>query len=247
LAQANPFQSLFKTSHPEERAKVVRKMFARIARRYDFLNRVMSLGQDLRWRRQAIRNAQFLPGSLILDLGIGTGDMAREVLQSVPGSRVVGFDNCVELMELGQQRAEMQPAPNYFNWILGDGRHLPFAENTFDGVVAGFSVRNIPETPSVVAEVYRILKPGGKFILLDMVAPIGKFNHWIFETHFKFFVPVLGRLFGSDPDAYTYLYTSIVNFYSSAKMRKVFENQGLKIIKSRDVMFRTVMICVGIK
>lgn len=247
LQKQNPFQSLFKSSVPETRAKVVKEMFSRIAHRYDFLNRVMSLGLDLRWRRKAIHSARFVPGSRILDLGIGTGDMAREVLRQVPESQIIGFDNCAELMLLGRQRSELQPAPEFIQWILGDGRRLPFADNSLDGVVAGFSVRNIPETLLVLSEVYRILKPGGKFVLLDMVEPAGGLNLWIFETHFKYIVPVLGRLFGSDPDAYAYLYTSIVNFYSSASMKQAYEKQGFKIVDSKDIMFRTVTICVGEK
>lgn len=243
----SPFQSLFTASPPEQRAKAVQRMFSRISRRYDLLNRVMSLGQDLRWRRQAIRPAQFSPRSRILDLGIGTGDMARIVLQFMPDCQVIGFDNCPELMHLGRQNNGFPAAPDSLRWVLGDGRCLPFADRVFDGVVAGFSVRNIPETPAVLAEVYRILKPGGKFVLLDMVAPAGKFNRWIFETHFKYFVPVLGRLLGSDPDAYGYLYTSIVNFYSSARLRQAFEEHGFHTVCSQDVMFKTVTICTGTK
>lgn len=247
MTQANSFQSLFKSSQADQRAKVVQRMFSRIARRYDLLNRVMSLGQDLRWRRQAIQQAQFAPGSRILDLGIGTGDMARLILENSQPSQVIGFDNCLELMHLGQRRNAQPVTPDSLRWVLGDGRRLPFADNVFDGVVAGFSVRNIPETPAVLAEVYRILKPGGKFVLLDMVAPSGKINNWIFQTHFKYFVPVLGRLFGSDPDAYAYLHTSIINFYSSVRLRQAFEDHGFHTVRALDVMFKTVTICTGTK
>jgi len=243
----NSYEYLFKTSNTAERTRQVRDLFSKIAGRYDFMNRMMSLGLDLRWRHLAIQEAKFKPGSRILDLGIGTGDMAVKLLQQVPNCRLVGIDNCWDLMRLGQRKPRLKRASPAIQMVQGDGRFFPFDENTFDGVVAGFSVRNIPDSPRVFSEIYRVLVPGGKCVLLEMVPPDGKLNQMLFKLYFKRLVPLLGKWFGSDLEAYAYLYPSIKNFLSAPQIKQALPAAGFTSVSIQNFMFRIITLCIAEK
>lgn len=226
-----------------DRVDHVKNMFAKIAPRYDLLNRIMSLGRDLSWRRIAVRRAGFTTGSFVIDLGVGSGDMAREVLTQVKDSTIVGYDNCPELMEIGKNKISSQQ----LIWVVGDGRSFPFQANCFQGLVAAFSIRNMPQRDQVFAEIYRVLKPGGKVVILDMVRPRNTLFKFIFRFQFKYIVPVLGRLLGSDPDAYSYLLPSIENFYTAIELADKLKSIGCTEVYSKDLMFKTVSLAIGIK
>jgi len=243
----NSYEHLFKTSTTTERTRQVQELFSRIAGRYDLMNRMMSLGLDLRWRHVAIQQAKFKPDSRILDLGIGTGDMAVKLLQQVPNCRLVGIDNCRELMRLGQKKSRLKRASPAIQMVQGDGRFFPFDDNIFDGVVAGFSVRNIPDSPRVISEIYRVLVPGGKCVLLEMVPPDGKLNQILFKLYFKRLVPLLGKWFGSDVGAYAYLYPSITNFLNSDQIKQALQAEGFTSVRVQNFMFRIVTLCIAEK
>ena len=226
-----------------ERSQHVLTMFSEIAPRYDVMNRIMSLGLDLYWRRLAIKKANFNKGSSILDIGIGTGDMAREVIRQISDTNVVGLDNCPELVKWGQSKKAIKSV----KWTIGDGRQLPFSDNSVDGVVAAFSIRNIPDLSFVFSEIYRVIAPGGKIVILDMVKPNSYLFNKIFKFYFKYIIPKLGKLVGSDPEAYTYLLPSIEHFYSSRELQNKLQSLGCSKIFTRDLMFQTVTICIYAK
>ncbi|MCI0515694.1 ubiquinone/menaquinone biosynthesis methyltransferase [candidate division KSB1 bacterium] len=239
------FERLFPTA--AARTQYVQNLFTQIAPRYDLLNRVMSLGRDQYWRKLAIRKAQFPAGSQILDLGCGSGDMTASVLQQVPQSQVLGYDNCRDLLALGSQKTVFQKNSGRIRWLIGDGRFLPFRDHCFDGVVAAFSVRNIPNRPQLLPELFRVIRPGGKIVILDMVQPSQRFFRWIFKFHFQYIVPVLGKWLGSDPAAYRYLYPSIVNFYSTQELKNILYATGCTQVSVHEFMFRTVALGIGTK
>lgn len=232
---------------PKDKIKYVNTLFTKIAPRYDFMNFILSLGLDQSWRRLAVQKARFAPGGRILDLGIGTGDMAFEVMRQVDESQIIGLDICAEIMNRGRSKIKLQNVPKSIQWVMGTGDYLPFPDHIFDGVVAAFSVRNMPNLPCIFSEIYRVIVPGGKLVLLDMVKPNGYFFQKLFKFYFQYIIPRLGKWFGSHPEAYTYLITSIENFYSSEGLRNALQNLGCRDIISKDIMFNTVTICIGTK
>jgi len=221
----------------------LRLMFSRAAPRYDLMNRIMSMGRDFSWRRFAIEEAKFPHGSLILDLGTGTGEMARSVAHLVPGSHVIGVDNCPALVALARVKQGVENT----RWILGDGGYLPFSSNRFDGAVAAFSLRNMPDVSQVLSELYRVIVPGGRAVILDLVRPEGGLCGIIFNLQMGHIVPALGRVFGSNPEAYSYLPESIRSFYSSAGLREALRSHGFKELLFRELMFKTVAVCIAEK
>jgi len=218
-------------------------MFARIAPRYDFLNRIMSLGRDVTWRKLAVKKAGFAEGATILDLGTGSGDMAQEVLRHTPNAWVIGYDNCAELLNIGRAKI----SDNAITWLIGDGQRLPFVDQAFTGVVAAFSLRNMSDLSFVFSEIYRVLAPAGKLVFLDMVKPVGFIYKLIFKFHFKYIVPRLGKWLGSDPEAYHYLLPSIENFHTADELKAMLQQADFQQITAQHLMLRTVAICIGTK
>jgi demethylmenaquinone methyltransferase / 2-methoxy-6-polyprenyl-1,4-benzoquinol methylase len=226
-----------------ERVEYVRSLFGRAAPRYDAMNRLMSVGRDRFWRRRAVGIAELPAAGRLLDLGIGTGDLAVEILARVPGCRVVGLDNCSELTDLGR----VKPRLGSVKWRTGDGRALPFPDCSFDGVLAAFSIRNMPDLPKVFSEIHRVLVPGGKLVILEMVQPTAVFARALFRLYIGRVVPVLGRFFGSDPEAYLYLFQSILRFYTSSTLRRVLGAAGFEEKRAEERMLKIILIWIGIK
>lgn len=226
--------------NPPEGLREVCRMFTRSAPRYDRMNRFMSLGRDLSWRRLAAARAKFPPGGLILDLGTGTGDMAREVARRDPAARIVCVDPCPALLDRARRKRGLGKA----RWIIGDGGSLPFRSGTFDGAVAAFSLRSMADVPRAIAELHRVVRPGGTVAVLELVRPEGGLCAAVFTLQLERIVPLAGRLLGSDTEAYAYLPASINAFYSARGLRGALGRCGFRELESRELMCRTVALCV---
>ncbi|MDX1613078.1 MAG: class I SAM-dependent methyltransferase, partial [Candidatus Promineifilaceae bacterium] len=151
----------------EERARYVQLMFARIAGRYDLMNRLMTVGQDQRWRRYVIAQAALPPDGRLLDIATGTGDIALEALQQQPRLQAVGGDFVLEMMRAGQR----QPARSAIQWTAADTLALPFPNATFDAVTSGFLMRNVIDVPGALREQARVTRPGGRVVILESSPP----------------------------------------------------------------------------
>jgi demethylmenaquinone methyltransferase/2-methoxy-6-polyprenyl-1,4-benzoquinol methylase len=226
-----------------ERAAYVQSMFARIAGRYDLMNRLMTGGQDVGWRRQVIQLAQLPPGGKLLDLGTGTGDLAFEALRQQPALRATGGDFTLEMMRVGQTR----PDGNRVHWAGTDALHLPFPEDAFDAVTSGYLMRNVIDVRRAWAEQYRVLKPGGRVVCLDTTPPPRNPLRPFVEFHLHVIIPTLGRLLTGDTDAYTYLPDSTENFLSAEKLGEHMAKAGFKDVQFRRLMFGTMAIHWGTK
>ena len=197
----------------EERSAYVQKMFARIAPRYDLMNRLMTAGQDVRWRRQVIRLANLRPGSRLLDLGAGTGDLGREALRQNPASRVVAADFTLEMMHTGRQRSQEDLSREAdFHWIAADALNLPFPSGYFDAVVSGFLLRNVAGLQRCLEEQFRVLKPGGCLVALDTTRPRQNLLTPLVRFHLGVIIPTLGGWITGEGEAYRYLPESTRQF-----------------------------------
>lgn len=228
-----------------ERAQYVQQMFTRIAPRYDLMNRLMTAGQDVRWRREVIRRARLEAGQRLLDLGTGTGDLAGEALQQAPGCQVVAADFTLEMMRYGQARhlpGQTTPA-----WSGADALHLPFAEGSFDAVVSGYLLRNVIDVPGTLAEQRRVLKPGGRIVTLDTTPPQSSLLRPLINFHLHTVIPTLGRLLSPDGTAYDYLPNSTEAFLSAEALAERLVQSGFREVGFKRLMAGTMAVHWGLK
>ena len=196
-------------------------MFDTIAPRYDLVNRIMTFGLDRRWRRQAVVALDLGPGSSVVDLACGTGDLCRE-LQSA-GHRTIGVD-----LSLGMLRHARTSAP----LVQGDGLDLPFADGAIDGVISGFALRNFVALPPVFGELARIVRPGGRLALLDVSTPANPVLRSGHAVYFGHVVPRIGGLL-SDASAYRYLPKSVAYLPSGEGMLDMLSAAGFGAVQRR--------------
>jgi demethylmenaquinone methyltransferase / 2-methoxy-6-polyprenyl-1,4-benzoquinol methylase len=205
----------------------VRAMFDRIAGLYDRLNTVMTAGLHHQWRRRAADLARLSAGDRALDVATGTGDLAFELAgRVVPGGRVVGADFSENMLAIARTKAGRRPGVNVeFSWA--NALSLPFADGEFDAVTVGFGVRNFSDLERGLREMVRVLRPGGRVVVLEITAPQRPPLSSFFSLWFDRIVPVLGRLAG-DEDAYTYLPNSVKRFPSPERLAAMMWDSGLR-------------------
>ena len=219
-----------------ERAAYVQDMFTRIARRYDLMNRLMTGFQDVRWRRLVVQLAGLKPGDSLLDLGAGTGDLAREALRQQPSVQVTAADFTLEMMHVGQKNG------SGLNWSAADALQIPFSEASFDAVVSGFLMRNVTDLHKALQEQYRILVNGGRIVILDTTRPKRNLFSPLIWIHMHLIIPALGRLLTGARDAYRYLPDTTENFVTAEKMSALMAAVGFKKIGFERLMFGTIAI-----
>ena len=215
-------------------------MFTRIAGRYDLMNRLMTLGQDLRWRREVIRRAGITPESPLLDLGAGTGDLTREAQRQQPGCRCVAADFTLGMMKAGDLRGHL-------DWSAADALHLPFPEDVFDAVVSGFLMRNVLDVNLALQEQLRILKTGGRIVILDTTHPPRNLLTPFLWLHLHLVIPLLGTLITGQREAYTYLPESTEKFLYAEQLASAMREAGFTNVAFRRRMLGTIAIHWGIK
>lgn len=224
-----------------ERARYVQGMFGRIAQRYDLMNRLMTAGQDLRWRREVIRRANLSCGARLLDLGAGTGDLAQEALRQRLDSRPLAADFTLEMMRVGRQR---RPSSR-ISWASADALRLPFPAETFDAVVSGFLLRNVIDLGLCLQEQHRVLKPGGWMVALDTTRPPRGPLSPLIAFYLHTVIPRLGRLVTGEADAYNYLPDSTEGFLGAESLAARIASAGFQEVGFRRMMFGTVAIHWG--
>ncbi len=227
-----------------EKRRYVNTMFARIARRYDLMNRLMTGGQDVRWRQLMVRQAALAPGGRFLDIATGTGDVAFEALHQQPGQALtVGADFTLPMMHVGQARAAGRPV----RWTAADTLRLPFPDDTFDAVASGFLMRNVVDVAAALAEQRRVTCPGGRVLVLDVPRPPDTLWGRLFRFYFHQIVPRLGGLISGQPDAYAYLPRSADAFLRPDELAAAMEAAGLREVGYQMLMLGTVALYKGVK
>ncbi|HEX7343004.1 MAG TPA: ubiquinone/menaquinone biosynthesis methyltransferase [bacterium] len=212
-----------------DRVEVV-DLFNRIAPVYDFLNRVISWGQDQRWRRELAGRMQLESGQMALDIAVGTGDMALTLKAACPDITILGLDPSPIMMAGYRRKAKSAPLS------LGVAERLPLADESVDRAVCAFGVRNFFDRPAAWTEIRRILKPGGLWGFLEMSAPMGRLFPKIYAFYFKRLVPLIGATFSLTPFAYRYLRDSVYVFPGYDAMKAEHEAAGFRLQFYRPIL-----------
>ncbi len=225
----------------------VADLFARIAGRYDLMNYLMTGGMHHHWKRTtARRTAQGMAGPA-LDIATGTGDLAFALASQPEIDKAVGVDLLPEMLELAEGKRRQRPGARVASFVQGDALRLPFPDDCFACATAGFSLRNMPDLPQAIAEMARVVRPGGRVTTLELT-PMGPgLKSSLFRLYFHRVVPLVGQLVAGDRSAYTYLPQSVDYFLQADRLAALYRQAGLTEVGYRKLGFGAVAIHYGIK
>lgn len=224
----------------------VATMFDNISHKYDFLNHFLSAGIDIYWRKRAIKLLKSHQPKLILDIATGTGDFAIEALKLSP-DKIIGVDISAGMLKYGKEKIIKLGLEDKIELMLGDSEKLQFEDNTFDAITVSFGVRNFENLEIGLTDMFRVLKPGGKAVVLEFSKPTSFPMKQLYSFYFKNILPVLGKLFSKDNTAYTYLPESVNAFPDGNDFLKVFEKSGFIKTKCITLTFGISSIYIGEK
>jgi demethylmenaquinone methyltransferase/2-methoxy-6-polyprenyl-1,4-benzoquinol methylase len=204
----------------------VTTMFDKIAPYYDQLNRVLSLGIDVWWRKKAIGILQKSKPDQILDIATGTADLAIEAAVKIKPKKIIGLDISANMLKIGDEKIIKKGLQNIITLEQGDSENLRFDAQSFDAVTAAFGVRNFENLEKGLAEMYRVLKPGGTLLVLEFSKPTIFPLKQLFNIYFKYFLPLIGKIRSKDEKAYQYLYESVQAFPDYGNFTKILDKLG---------------------
>ncbi|MFY0599109.1 MAG: bifunctional demethylmenaquinone methyltransferase/2-methoxy-6-polyprenyl-1,4-benzoquinol methylase UbiE [Cyclobacteriaceae bacterium] len=224
----------------------VATMFDNISSNYDFLNHFLSLGIDILWRKKAIKQLKEIQPKLILDIATGTGDFAIEALALKP-NKVVGVDISEGMLEVGRKKMKKKKIDHIIEMHSGDSEGLLFPDNNFDAVIVAFGVRNFENLEKGLADMYRVLKEGGKVVILEFSKPRTFPFKQLYQFYFKWILPKVGKVISNDNAAYTYLPESVQEFPDGQNFLDILEKIGFKNTQCKPQTLGISSIYVGIK
>lgn len=225
----------------------VRGIFSGIAADYDRLNAVLSLGLDALWRRSVVRMSGVTSESRVLDLCCGTGDLALAMARHGRPAEVLATDFVPEMMAVAERKAAKRPLPAPLRFAQADAQALPFADESFDVVTVGFGVRNLPDRAADFREVRRVLRPGGRYLILEMSRPPFAPYRAVYHWYLRNMVPWIGGVVSGDRAAYRYLSDSILEFPSQAALTAELYAAGFGAVGYRDLAGGIVAVHVATK
>lgn len=229
------------------KSEYVRTLFSSIAPTYDFLNTFLSFNQDKRWRNRVIREAQVPQSGKVLDLCTGTGKLAVTFLKKSPAELVIGLDFSYEMLTIAQAMQHRIEYQNKISFIQADAIEIPFPDNTFDCITIAFGLRNIPDLPKLFQEMLRVTKPNGKMLALELTRPQNRVMYGIYYLYLHWYLPILGRLISKNKTAYTYLATTISQFYDREQIKQFMLDSGWTKVNNIQLTLGITTIYVGVK
>lgn len=224
----------------------VAQMFDNISGSYDGLNRVISLGIDVSWRKKVVKLIGEKKPQHILDIATGTGDLALMMAKLKP-TKIVGLDISKGMLEVGKQKIAKVNLSDTIEMVVGDSENIPYEDNTFDAITVSFGVRNFENLDKGLTEILRVLKPNGKFVILETSNP----TKFPFKQGYKFYtnyiLPIIGKLFSKDKVAYSYLSESANSFPFGVELNNILIKNGFKNVECSPVTFGVASIYTSTK
>ena len=225
----------FQTVAEDEKAGLVHGVFSRVASRYDVMNDVMSVGIHRIWKNAMMDWLAPRDGQHLLDVAGGTGDIAFRFLDRAPGARVTVCDMTESMLIEGRKRAEAGALADRLAWVTGDAMALPFADNSFDRYTISFGIRNVTRIPDALAEAFRVLRPGGRLMVLEFSHMPVPAMQWLYDRYSFNVIPAMGQVVAGDRDSYQYLVESIRKFPDQQTFADMIRDAGFGRAQYRDL------------
>jgi demethylmenaquinone methyltransferase/2-methoxy-6-polyprenyl-1,4-benzoquinol methylase len=230
-----------------QKKEQVAQMFDSIAFRYDFMNRFLTAGIDIRWRKKAIGELKEIHPQQILDVATGTGDLAIMSWQILQPKKITGIDISEGMLELGRKKLVNLHLSEKIELLKGDSEQLPFADNSFDAISVAFGVRNFQHLQKGLSEMLRVLRPGGKLVVLEFSRPPNPLFRALCNFYTNVITPAVGRLFANNRKAYQYLNDSVQAFPEGADFTAILQETGYQDARFKRLSGGICSIYTGIK
>ncbi|QEC68731.1 bifunctional demethylmenaquinone methyltransferase/2-methoxy-6-polyprenyl-1,4-benzoquinol methylase UbiE [Panacibacter ginsenosidivorans] len=230
-----------------DKKQQVAGMFDNIAKRYDFLNRLLSGGIDISWRKKAIAQLKELRPKTVLDVATGTADVALMTWKALKPEKIIGIDISDGMLALGRKKIEKQGLQNVIELFNGDSETIKYPDNSFDAVTVAFGVRNFQNLEQGLREMLRVLKPGGKLVILEFSKPKQTGFKGLYNFYMKSIAPTAGSMFANNKDAYQYLNDSVQAFPEREQFTEVMKQTGYKNIYFKPLTLGICCIYCGAK
>ena len=220
----------------------VAKMFDTISEDYDGLNRMISFGIDVKWRKKVVNLVNESNPNEVLDIATGTGDLAINIAKNTSSNKVIGLDISEGMLNVGKEKIAKENLSNKIEMIIGDSENIPFKDNSFDAITVAFGVRNFETLEKGLAEIYRVLKPNGTFVVLETSVPTKTPFKQFYKFHGAVILPLLGKLFSKEGSAYSYLSESASKFPYGETFNNILRKIGFIDVINRPQTFGVATI-----
>ncbi len=225
----------------------VHRMFDRISGRYDLLNRILSLGMDVYWRNRAVAELDDEQHKTVVDLACGTGDVAIASVKANRHRKVIGVDMASQMLAVAKTKVEKQGLQDQIQLARGDGLRIPVADQSVDAATIAFGIRNMPDTTACLKELRRVLRPGGKSVILEFSLPKNKALRSIHLFYLRNLLPVIGKILSGDDYAYSYLNKTIETYPYGVKFCELMNSAGFVDVKARPLTMGIVTLYTGVR
>lgn len=235
-------------THQRDKAEFVHSVFESIAADYDKMNNVISFGSHIAWRNYTMKQMGIKPGQTALDVACGTGDWTIALAQTIgPEGKVIGLDFSQNMLDIGAYKISQKKVDNIVTLVNGDAMKLPYEDNTFDFVTIGFALRNVPDIQTVLNEMARVVKPGGKVVSLEVSKPPFKPYRQLFYLYFYKILPLIAKWTINKYEQYAWLPQSLTNFPDSRELATMFQKAGLDPVQVKLFMGGVAALHMGTK
>ncbi|MBJ2149681.1 bifunctional demethylmenaquinone methyltransferase/2-methoxy-6-polyprenyl-1,4-benzoquinol methylase UbiE [Paracoccus sp. IB05] len=225
----------FRDVREEEKAGLVHGVFSSVASKYDVMNDLMSVGIHRIWKDAMMDWLAPRPGTRLLDVAGGTGDVAFRYLKRAPGASAVVCDMTENMLIAGRERAEASSMADHLDWVVGDAMALPFASNSFDTYTISFGIRNVTRVQDALSEAYRVLRPGGRLMVLEFSQIPNDLMQKVYDLYSFNIIPPMGQMVTGDRDSYQYLVESIRKFPEQEVFAEMIRKAGFDLVKYRNL------------